>query len=240
MSTLRDSATHPSPRSPHHLRQASLSGIAAIMLAATGTAVAVAADDASPDPLESLRVLVATPAQAEGPFYPVEVPADRDADLTVVDGATGPAAGEPLIVEGQVLSIDGMPVEGAVVEIWQTDSQGVYLHPQDPGIAGRDEAFQGYGESVTDAAGEWSFRTILPELYGGRPRHIHAKVKLDGETALTTQIYFSGGDISQAGAVALDDASAPLVVEAQLGPDGDGNEVLHARHVLVIPLPRDG
>lgn len=106
------------------------------------------------------------------------------------------AAGELLLIDGLLLTADGSPVAGAIVEIWQTDHQGVYLHPGDPGIAARDEAFQGYGESATDASGAWSFRTILPEIYGGRPRHIHAKVKIDGETALITQIYFSGGDIS--------------------------------------------
>ena len=240
MSDLRVSSTDQPQRDVLVLRGAILGTMTALALTVTGSAVGLAADESSPDAAEVPEVLVLTPSQAEGPFYPVELPADRDADLSVVDGADGPAAGEPLIVEGRLLTTDGVPIEGAVVEIWQTDHQGVYLHPQDPGIADRDEAFQGYGESVTDAAGGWSFRTILPELYGGRPRHIHAKVKMAGETALTTQIYFSGGDIPEQGAVALSEATAPLVVEALRRPDADGAEVLHARHLLVIPSHTDG
>jgi protocatechuate 3,4-dioxygenase beta subunit len=217
-----------------------ISTMAAVALTVTASSVGFAADVPSPMPVAVPDVLVLTPSQAEGPFYPVELPADRDADLTVVDGAEVPAAGEPLTVEGELLTTDGAPVEGAVVEIWQTDHQGVYLHPRDPGIAVRDEAFQGYGESVTDTLGAWAFRTILPEIYGGRPRHIHAKVKVAGETVLTTQIYFSGGDISQVGAVALDEATAPMVVEVVRRPQLDGSDVLHAQHLLVIPPFSDG
>jgi protocatechuate 3,4-dioxygenase beta subunit len=168
----------------------------------------------------------------------VELPVDRDADLTLVDGAAGPAAGEPLLLDGQLLTVDGEPVEGAVVEIWQTDDAGVYLHPQDPGFAARDTSFQGYGESVTDEAGAWSFRTILPEVYGGRPRHIHAKVRIEGETVLTTQIYFSGGDIPNEGTVEVAGAvTDALTIEALADVDAGDEAVLRASHLIVIPPP---
>jgi protocatechuate 3,4-dioxygenase beta subunit len=158
-----------------------------------------------------------------------------------VEGRPAPAAGQTLLIDGDLLTLDGAPVEGAVVEIWQTDDRGVYLHPQDPGIADRDPAFQGYGESVTDEAGSWSFRTILPELYGGRPRHIHAKVKVGDQTVLTTQIYFSGGDIPAEGTVAVTDAvTDALTVEALADVDADGEAVLRASHRIVIPeLPAE-
>ena len=177
-----------------------------------------------------------TPSQPEGPFYPIEIPVDHDADLTVIEGSEVVAAGEPLVLEGLVLQADGTPVEGAAVEIWQTDAFGVYLHPDDPGFADRDPAFQGFGESLTDAEGAWAFRTILPEVYGGRPRHIHAKVKLGEETVLTTQIYFSGGDIPDEGA--LDQTGTELdalLVEVLAGEDEEGNVALAAEHILVLP-----
>jgi protocatechuate 3,4-dioxygenase beta subunit len=207
-----------------------LATVAAGTLALTG-GVAVSAQSSG-----NVEPLVLTPSQQEGPFYPVELPADRDSDLTVVEGSAGPAGGETLLLDGSLVTLDGEPVEGAVVEIWQTDDLGVYLHPQDPGFADRDEAFQGYGESVTDASGAWSFRTILPELYGGRPRHIHAKVKVEGETALTTQIYFSGGDIPETGTVAVTDAlTDALTIEAVSDVDANGKPVLRAEHIIVIP-----
>ena len=213
-----------------------LSIVVASGLVVASSDVGRAADDASTGGTETPGVLVFTPSQQEGPFYPVELPADRDADLTLVDGADGPATGEPLSLEGLLVTTDGAPVDGAVVEIWQTDHQGVYLHPGDPGIARRDEAFQGYGESVTDVSGAWSFRTILPEIYSGRPRHIHAKVKVHGETLLTTQIYFSGGDIPQEGAVVLDGSDTDaLVVEAIRASTENGSGVLAAEHVIVLP-----
>ena len=215
-----------------------LSALAAGSLVVSSGTAAVAA---SPDATEQPDALVVTPSQPEGPFYPVELPVDRDADLTLVAGADGPAAGEPLLLVGQLLTVDGGPVEGAVIEIWQTDDGGVYLHPQDPEIAARDSAFQGYGQSLTDEAGAWSFRTILPEIYGGRPRHIHAKIKIAGETALTTQIYFSGGDIPGEGTVPItDDVTDALTVEAFADLDADGNAVLRASHLIVIPVPAGG
>src|SRR5690606_40476026 len=57
-------------------------------------------------------------------------------------------------------------VARAVVEIWQCDANGVYLHPGDRGP--RDQGFQGYGRTVTDGGGSYRFRTIRPVAYGGR------------------------------------------------------------------------
>lgn len=180
--------------------------------------------------------LVLTPAQAEGPYYPVEIPVDHDADLTMVDGSTVEAAGETLVLTGDLLRTDGSPIEGATVEIWQTDAYGVYLHPDDPGFANRDPAFGGFGEAVTGPAGEWGFRTILPEIYGNRPRHIHAKVKVDDQTVLTTQIYFSGGDIPAEGTLAVTGTELDaLLVEVYKTADDDGSEALTAHHRLVVP-----
>lgn len=132
-----------------------------------------------------------TPTQAEGPYYPVSKPADTDADLTRV-GIGPPATGEVLVLDGKVLDPSGKPFEGARIEIWQTDHRGIYMHPGDKRTGKRDMAFQFYGDARTDAAGVFRFRTIMPALYAGRPRHIHIKVTPYGGKTLTTQLYFKG------------------------------------------------
>jgi protocatechuate 3,4-dioxygenase beta subunit len=132
-----------------------------------------------------------TPPQTEGPYYPAKRPADTDNDLTRI--GNGPQAkGEVLVLEGRVLDTSGAPIEGARVEIWQTDHQGIYMHPGDGRTAKRDMAFQFYGETRSAAGGAFTFRTILPAAYSGRPRHIHAKVTPPGGPTLTTQFYFKG------------------------------------------------
>lgn len=130
-----------------------------------------------------------TPAQTEGPFYPRTMPAEADEDLTRV--GAGPAAkGTPLRLSGRVVDTGGTPIANARVEIWQVDHQGIYLHPGDPGLPRRDKGFQGYGETRSGPDGAFSFRTISPPAYEGRPRHIHAKITPPGGATLTTQFYF--------------------------------------------------
>ena len=99
-------------------------------------------------------------------------------------------SGDIIILSGTVMDVNGNPIEGAAVEIWQTDASGVYDHPNDPGTNGRDPNFQFYGTSITGADGVYSFRTLKPAAYESRPPHIHVKVKLNGTTLLTTQFYF--------------------------------------------------
>ena len=130
-----------------------------------------------------------TPAQSEGPFYPVALPADSDADL-LANGTLRYAKGQPAWIEGTVSDIEGRPVRGAVVEIWQCDEQGHYHHPGDGDRA--DRAFQGFGKVAVDGEGRWRFRTIRPVAYGGRAPHIHVKVKLAARELLTTQLYVQG------------------------------------------------
>ncbi len=131
-----------------------------------------------------------TPAQTEGPYYPRTRPAETDADLTRVGGGGGVAKGDVVVLNGRVLDPEGRAIADARVEIWQTDHQGIYLHPGDPRTGERDKAFQFYGETRSAADGAFSFRTILPAAYPGRPRHIHAKITPAGGKTLTTQFYF--------------------------------------------------
>ncbi len=133
----------------------------------------------------------ATPAASEGPFYPTDPMRfdDVDNDLVRIDGKVEQAGGEIVRLGGRVLDRGGKPVAGARVEIWQCDVNGRYLHRRDFGWSSRDEGFQGFGQSLTDADGNYSFRTIRPVPYSGRTPHIHAKVLVAGREVLTTQFY---------------------------------------------------
>lgn len=136
--------------------------------------------------------LTRTPRQTEGPFYPDKLPLDADNDLLIVTSRITPAVGEVTHLSGRVLDAKGEPVRGAVVEIWQTDSRGVYLHTLDQGRRSRDENFQGFGRFETGASGEYRFRTIKPTTYPGRTPHIHVKVRKGERELLTTQCYVKG------------------------------------------------
>ena len=136
--------------------------------------------------------LIATPQQTEGPFYPTAFPSDMDNDLVQVRGQQARAMGTVLHLEGRVLDLDGKPVDGALVEIWQCDSQGLYDHPRQPGRERRDSAFQGYGRTLVTADGSYSFRTLKPVAYPGRAPHIHFKVATSSGRMLTSQFYIAG------------------------------------------------
>ena len=143
-----------------------------------------------------------TASQTEGPFYPYDdKPTDQDADLVRVTGVDAQAQGQVAHVTGVVCDRYGAPLGGALIEIWQCDQTGRYLHREDPNTdRPRDPGFQGYGKAVTDARGAFRFRTIKPVAYsavlGGqqiwRAPHIHATVSTGGTRRLTTQLYVAG------------------------------------------------
>lgn len=130
-----------------------------------------------------------TPAQTEGPFYPVRLPSDSDHDL-LRNGTQPYTKGQPAWLEGTVTDVDGRPVAGASVEIWQCDQAGHYHHPGDGDRA--DPDFQGFGRVSVGPDGRYRFRTIRPVPYGGRTPHIHVKVKNGRHELLTTQLYVQG------------------------------------------------
>ena len=136
--------------------------------------------------------LTRTPAQTEGPFYPNKLPLDTDNDLLIVNDALTPAVGEVTHLGGKILDSRGEPVRNALVEIWQCDNKGVYLHTGDSEGKERDANFQGFGRFLTGSSGEYYFRTIKPVPYPGRTPHIHFKVKKGRKELLTTQCYVKG------------------------------------------------
>src|SRR5213080_257014 len=75
--------------------------------------------------------LARTPAMTEGPFYPDRLPLDTDNDLIILGNSMTPAIGEITHLTGRVLDASGSPIRDAVVEIWQCDGRGVYLHSAD-------------------------------------------------------------------------------------------------------------
>lgn len=138
------------------------------------------------------EALTRTPRQTEGPFYPDKLPLDTDNDLLVLNDATTPAVGEVTYVSGRILGPDGEPIRNAVVEIWQCDANGAYLHSRTGNGDKQDKNFQGFGRFVTGSDGRYLFRTIKPVPYPGRTPHIHYAVKMKGREKWTTQCYIKG------------------------------------------------
>ena len=147
----------------------------------------------------ALAALAPTPTQTAGPFRPDPPPLERDADLTLVQGAKARAEGQVIQVTGRVLDVDGKPIRGAAIELWQANARGRYAHPRDVNPAPLDPNFQGYARVVTDDQGRYRFKTIKPGAYPMNPMnpdavrtpHIHFDIA-GKRTHLGTQRYFPG------------------------------------------------
>ena len=138
------------------------------------------------------QALTLTPRQTEGPFYPTHLPLDTDNDLIVVNDGITPAVGEITHLTGRLLDSKGAPLRNVLVEIWQVDGHGAYLHEGTSNKEKRDKSFQGFGRFLTGASGEYYFRTVKPVAYPGRTPHIHFAVKMKGRDKWTTQCYIKG------------------------------------------------
>ncbi|WP_223787312.1 protocatechuate 3,4-dioxygenase [Marinicella meishanensis] len=141
--------------------------------------------------------LYKTAQQTQGPFYPDILPLDKDNDLIVVNENITPAIGDVINLHGTVYDQKLRPVKNAVIEIWQVDSNGAYLHTQSANRMNRDRNFQGYGKFTTASDGRYRFRTIKPVPYPMRAPHIHVAVNLKGRLVLTTQCYVKGEPLNQ-------------------------------------------
>ena len=142
------------------------------------------------------EALQRTPAQTAGPFYPNKLPLDTDNDLLIINDGITPAVGEITHLGGRILDVTGSPIRNAIVEIWQVDNNGVYIHEGSDNGDHRDGNFQGFGRFLTGSSGEYYFRTIKPVPYGEssfrRTRHIHYAVYVKGRDRFTTQCYVKG------------------------------------------------
>jgi protocatechuate 3,4-dioxygenase beta subunit len=169
------------PENAPYTRRRFLAGIALGTATASWTVRGVFADE-----------LTLTPKQTEGPFYPNKMPLDTDNDLLIVNDAITPAVGTVTHLTGRIVDRTGAPFRNALVEIWQVDGNGVYLHPGSSNSDKRDANFQGFGRFMTGSTGEYYFRTVKPVPYPGRTAHIHFAIKLKGQQKFTTQCYVKG------------------------------------------------
>ena len=108
-----------------------------------------------------------------------------------VTGEAAQAQGIVTHLRGRLLALDGTPLAGARIEIWQCDAWGIYRHPRDR-EAERDMGFQGRGRTMAGPDGAFAFRTIRPVTYPGRTPHIHVLVAAPGRPELITQLYVAG------------------------------------------------
>ncbi len=151
-------------------------------------------------PTKPLVPLTQSLSEITGPVYGQESVGPLDADLTKNGARTGEPLGERIIVTGQVLDEDGRPVPDTLIEVWQANSAGRYVHAADQHDAPLDPNFFGGGRCATNAQGWYAFRTIKPGAYpwgnhlnAWRPNHIHFSLFGPGfATRLITQMYFPG------------------------------------------------
>ena len=167
-------------------------------------------------PLRPLIPLKHRLSELTGPVYGHESIGPLDNDLTRNAAANGEPLGERIIVAGRVLDETGRAVPHTLIEIWQANAAGRYIHRTDQHAAPLDSNFLGAGRCVTDAQGSYRFMTIKPGAYpwpnhhnAWRPNHIH--FSLFGPTIATrlvTQMYFPGDPL-----LALD----PIFLSAPAG-----------------------
>ena len=151
-------------------------------------------------PLNPLVPFPQTLSELTGPVYGHEAVGPLDDDLTRNGAKNGQPLGERIIVSGRVLDEAGRPVPGALIEIWQANAAGRYVHDADQHDAPLDPNFFGAGRCITDDEGRYRFTTIKPGAYpwrnhhnAWRPAHIHLSLFGPGfVTRLVTQMYFPG------------------------------------------------
>jgi protocatechuate 3,4-dioxygenase, beta subunit len=151
-------------------------------------------------PSKPLVPLPETLSELTGPVFGDEAVAPLDGDLTRNGAVNGEPLGERIVVAGRVLDESGRPIPDTLIEIWQANASGRYIHRADRHAAPLDPNFFGAGRCVTDGNGRYRFVTIKPGAYpwenhdrAFRPAHIH--FSLFGRcflTRLVTQMYFPG------------------------------------------------
>lgn len=151
-------------------------------------------------PRELLVPMKQTLSELTGPVYGEGTVTELDADLTRNAVRNGEPIGERILVVGRVLDDDGRPVPNALIEIWQANSAGRYLHKKEIHDAPLDPNFTGAGRCLTNSQGEYRFVTIRPGAYpwgnhhnAWRPAHIHFSVfGRNFLQRLVTQMFFPG------------------------------------------------
>lgn len=151
-------------------------------------------------PQRPLMPLEHSLSEITGPVYGESAISPLDNDLTRNAVRNGEALGERIIVTGRVLDESGHPIRNALLEVWQANAAGRYIHKKDQHDAPIDPNFTGAGRCLTDENGEYRFTTIKPGAYpwrnhpnAWRPAHIHFSVfGRNFLQRLVTQMYFPG------------------------------------------------
>jgi protocatechuate 3,4-dioxygenase, beta subunit len=149
-------------------------------------------------PSQPLVRLAPSPLETAGPTFPRHFARESEADLTT--WGTSAPLGEKMVLVGRVLDEDGRPVRRSLVEVWQANASGRYIHQRDQHPAPLDPNFTGMGRCLTDADGAYRFTTVKPGPYpwrnhrnAWRPAHIHFSVfGTEFTQRLVTQMYFPG------------------------------------------------
>ena len=138
--------------------------------------------------------------ELSGPVYGTDALQPLDDDLTRNAVKNGEPLGERIIVTGRVLDDTGRPIRNALVEVWQANAAGRYLHKAENHSAPLDPNFTGTGRCLTNENGEYRFTTIKPGAYpwgnhsnAWRPAHIHFSIfGTNFLQRLVTQMFFPG------------------------------------------------
>jgi protocatechuate 3,4-dioxygenase beta subunit len=149
-------------------------------------------------PKKPLLILPHTLSELTGPAFGDGVVGELDHDLTRQHA--GEPLGERIVVSGRVTDDHGRPVRNTLVEIWQANAAGRYIHQNDQHPAPLDPNFTGAGRCLTDGDGRYRFVTVKPGAYpwrnhdnAWRPAHIHFSLFGRAFTQrLITQMYFPG------------------------------------------------
>lgn len=149
-------------------------------------------------PSKPLVQIPHTLTEVTGPAFGKEIIDLKACDLTRQHA--GEPVGERIAVSGRVLDEDGRPVPHTLIEVWQANAAGRYVHKIDQHDAPLDPNFTGRGHTLTDGEGRYRFVTIRPGAYpwrnhpnAWRPAHIHFSVFGPAfATRLVTQMYFPG------------------------------------------------
>ncbi|QDK77208.1 protocatechuate 3,4-dioxygenase subunit beta [Spirosoma sp. KCTC 42546] len=156
-------------------------------------------------PSRPLVVIKQSLSELSGPVFGETHVGPLDHDLTKNACINGAPLGERIVVHGKVMDENGRPIPHTLIEIWQANAAGRYVHKVDQHDAPLDPNFLGTGRVLTDAEGNYRFYTIKPGAYpwgnhynAWRPNHIH--FSLFGPnitTRLVTQMYFPGDPLLQ-------------------------------------------
>jgi protocatechuate 3,4-dioxygenase beta subunit len=147
-------------------------------------------------PKSPLVILPGALSSLSGPAFGDAAVGELDHDLT--QQHEGEPIGQRIVVSGRLLDSDGRPIGNQLVEIWQANAAGRYVHKVDQHPAPLDPNFTGAGRCLTDDEGRYRFVTIKPGSYpwqnhdnAWRPAHIHFSVFGRAFTSrLVTQMYF--------------------------------------------------